>query len=176
MKKTSLVTTLFTLLLLIGLQTSAEAQIKLGAHGGIHFDGTEIIIGPSAQFELPFEIAGTPVIGNPSIDFYPFVGSEADGIDGVDVSFLGVNFDLLYPVNLDISANPYVGAGLGFFRSSVDLGGFGDFSDTSLLINLKGGATFGEPGSLQPFGELVLSIGDGSGILVRGGVLFSLGG
>jgi hypothetical protein len=176
MKKTSLVTTLLALLLLAGFQTNAQAQILLGAHGGIHFDGTEVIIGPSARFDLPFEINGTPIVGNPSIDFYPFAGGDADGIDGVDVSFLGVNFDLLYPVNLDVSANPYVGAGLGFFRSSVDLGGFGDFSDTSLLINLKGGATFGQPGSLQPFVELILSIGDGSGIIAKGGVLFSLGG
>ena len=90
---------------------------------------------------------------------------------------MGLNFDVLYPLDINFGGEPYVGAGLGIFRSSVDLGGLGDFSDTDVGINLKAGALFGqEGGSLQPFGEVGITLGGASTVFARGGVFFSIGG
>jgi len=179
--KRTLLSTVAAVAVTMLLATSASAQFQVGPYAGLCFDGTEILVGGQARIPVGAEIAGMPIMAKPGIEFYPFLDSDLG--TGVDYSLFVVNLDAVVPIDLSESLDAYAGAGLYVARSSISIdtayeGYDFDDSDTSIGLNIVGGATFGDDSkSLVPFAEAVLAIGDGGdGFSVRGGVLFSLGG
>ncbi len=156
------------------------AQVSLGPHAGYNIDVEELYFGSTIQFPLPARIGETRLIASPGFDFYPFFGPNADGFD-ISASFFAFNFDLLYPFPTS-GVEPYVGAGLVISRASVNAsgldplpGGAVQLSNTDVGLNLKGGAFFGSAGSVRPFAEGILVVGSYSTLLLKGGVLFTIG-
>ncbi len=175
MKRTLLATSLFALLLLGGIQSEAQAQFKVGPHAGFNLDAEELYIGANFHFDLPVELGGSTLTGNPSIDFYPFIEDGGD-LGGVNISssLTALNLDVLYP--LDVSfGEAYAGAGLNITRFSAEVAGFSN-SATDTGINLKVGALFADQGSFRPFAEAGVTVGGASSVFARGGVMFSIGG
>ncbi|MEM6338187.1 MAG: hypothetical protein AAF752_16555 [Bacteroidota bacterium] len=172
--KRKLFTICAALLLMLGLSSTATAQVAVGAHAGFNVDAEEIYVGANAMFDLPIDLGGSVIVGNPSVDFYPFFGDEVAGVD-IDASLLVINLDALYRLTLDFG-EPYVGAGLNVARASVEVAGFSD-SSTDIGINIKAGSLFGEAGSgFRPFGEVGIALGGAESLFIRGGAVFSLGG
>src|SRR5690606_5443477 len=84
----------------------------------------------------------------------------------------------IYEFGIDNQAfTPYAGGGLAITRYSAeyDAGAFGsvDASDTNVGLNVMGGAYFGS-GSMRPFAQLYLTLGDGSTVGATAGLLFAL--
>ena len=156
------------------------AQVSLGPHAGYNIDVEELYFGSTIQFQLPARIGETHLIASPGFDFYPFFGPDVEGFD-ISASFFAFNFDLLYPFPTS-GVEPYVGAGLVISRASVNAsgldplpGGAVQLSNTDVGLNLKGGAFFGSAGSVRPFAEGILVVGSYSTLLLKGGVLFTIG-
>lgn len=124
------------------------------------YNGT-VALGADARYH-PAEF---PVGGNVAFDFY-----FADD----NVTVYSLDFNALYPIETDASFSPYVGAGLGYTNVSVDTGTrFGSFGGSDTGINLVGGAEF-EVGSVQPFAQAQVTLGNLTRLGITGGVLFSL--
>ncbi|MEM6337520.1 MAG: hypothetical protein AAF752_13200 [Bacteroidota bacterium] len=172
--KRKLFTICAALLLMLGLSSTATAQIAVGGHAGLNVDAEEIYIGANAMFELPIDLGGSVLVGNPSIDFYPFLGGDGGEFD-IDQSLLVINLDALYRLTLDFG-DPYVGAGLGIARASAEAFGV-SASDTEIGINIKAGSLFGDTdASFRPFGEVGISLGGTETLFIRGGAVFNIGG
>lgn len=125
-----------------------------------NFDGT-VALGADARYHF----AEFPVSASGAFDFY-----FAD--DNVTVYTL--DFNALYRIETDASFSPYAGAGLGFTDVSVDTETqFGSFGGSDTGLNLVGGAKF-EAGSLKPFAQAQITLGDLTRIGITGGLLFSL--
>ena len=157
---------------IVASPSQARAQWTVGPHLGYHLDASEVNLGATAQIPIPGAKIGTvQLVANPGFEFYPFIGSGA--------SMLAINFDVAYPIPAKADVAPYVGAGLMFFRSSFSValpgGGTISGSGTDVGLNLKGGAIFMKGKTIQPFGEATLVISDASTLVLRGGVLFTVG-
>src|SRR5690606_17218005 len=116
---------------------NARAQFRIGPHVGVHFEGTDFVIGANSHFSSE---AGTrTLIGNPSADFYLFQDM---------VSLYRVNADVLLPFMAG-SFSPFVGAGLSFqiTKFDDDIPIIGGETDSDVGINLRFGAFFGDPDS-----------------------------
>ncbi len=154
------------LALAIALPVQGNAQWSLKAHGGYDLDAEEFLIGAGVEFSIPgAAISGVPLTFAPGFDYYP-------GIDGA--SFFVVDFDAHYPFQAK-GMTPYVGGGMYISRVSVDFPTFGRASDTDFGLNLKGGATFGTSSQVRPFTEARLRVGNGSTLIIKGGLSIQLG-
>ena len=151
--------------LAVATPAQAQTQWSLVPHLGFNIDNDELYLGANARIELP----SAPVTLNPGFDWYPFIGSQ-----NVDASLFVIDLDVLYHLKAQ-SIEPYVGGGLFWSRSSVNVPGFGSASGTDVGLNLKGGAVFRPLGKLRPFAEGVIAISGGSALLLKGGFLFSMG-
>ena len=61
-------------------------------------------------------------------------------------------------------------------RVSIDIPGLGtSVSDTNVGLNLKGGASFGTSSKVRPFTEARLRLGNGSTLILKGGLSIQLG-
>ena len=124
------------------------------------YDGT-VALGGDARYKP----SSFPVGGSAAFDFY-FAGDN--------FTVYTLDFNALYPIETEAAFSPYVGAGIGYTNVSIDtdtqLGSFGG-SDTG--INLVGGAEF-EVGSLQPFAQAQITLGNLTRFGITGGLLFSL--
>jgi hypothetical protein len=164
--------------LLVGMLTAAvptttQAQVAIGPYAGYNLDAEEFYFGTNVRFTIPAAIGNSFLVANPGFDYYPFIGSDVEGLD-VSASYYAFNFDVFYPfVTSSESLTPYVGAGLLISRASVEVLGMSQ-SDTDVGLNLKGGAMFGS-GRVQPFGEGVLAIAGNTGLMLKGGVYITLG-
>ena len=82
----------------------------------------------------------------------------------------------LYNVSTGGSVAPYVGAGLGlgYFSAKSSYTGTGgtSVSSTNFFLNLLGGLRFKPAGNIQPFAEGRIEIGNGSQLVLSGGVFF----
>jgi hypothetical protein len=112
------------------------------------------------------------VVINPTFDFY-FTDDP--------LTFWSLSANGLYMIETENpSLDPYVGAGLGIYRTSVDVDtGFGSFgaSSTDIGINLLAGAQFPLE-TVTPFAEAqfspVFTSGDTTTLFnIKGGVLFT---
>jgi len=157
------------------IQQTAEAQtvIDIGPRIGIDVGGDveDFYIGADGRFRT-----GLPVIINTTFDYY-FTESN--------FSFWQVGGNALYEFSVSsASIVPYAGAGLSISRFGVDippidLGEFGSFggsaSSTDVGLNLIGGASF-TAGSLRPFAQAQITVGDVDLFTIGGGLLFTISG
>ena len=149
------------LTLAIALPVQAHAQLSLNTHGGYDVDAEEFLIGAGVEFS----VAGLPLTFAPGFDYYP-------GLAGA--SFFVMDFDVHYPIQAK-GINPYVGGGMYVSRVSVNLPTLGSISDTNVGLNLKGGASFGTSSKVRPFTEARLRMGNGSTVILKGGLSIQLG-
>lgn len=131
---------------------AAAPAPRLGAHLGYNFDGDAALVGAQASFALA-----------PSFDLYP------------SFDFYFVDPGSLWGLNVDVRYRPptryglfYFGGGVNYSRRSVNgVGG----SNTNL--NILGGIE-GRRRRATPYGELRLTVGDGSSFQIAGGVSWRL--
>ena len=167
MKKLLFIPVLAALFLLVPAQDAqAQTSIQVGPRIGIDVGdasdlGGDFFIGADGRIASE----SLPVIINPAFDYY-FV--DADG-----VSLFTLDANALYQFGVDNQAfTPYAGGGLGYVRTSVDAGPFGDVGGSDIGLNLVGGAEF-ETGNLKPFVQAKVTLGDFTLFNIMGGVLFS---
>ena len=125
---------------------------RLGAHLGYNFDGDAALVGAQASFALA-----------PSFDLYP------------SFDFYFVDPGSLWSLNLDVRYRPptrysllYFGGGINYSRASA-----GGLSGSDTNLNLIGGVE-GRRRRATPYGELRLTIGNGSSFQIAGGVSWRL--
>ena len=161
----AVLTALAVLPLVVATPAQAQTQWSLVPHLGFNIDNDELYLGANARIELP----SAPVTLNPGFDWYPFIGSQ-----NVSASLFVIDLDILYHLKAE-AVEPYVGGGLFWSRSTVNVAGLGGGSATDIGLNLKGGVVFRPLGKLRPFAEGVIAISGGSALLLKGGFLFSMG-
>ena len=145
--------------------SDADAQIRIGSHVGVNFDGTDFMIGLNSHFAI--NAGSGNFVGNPSLDFYLFEDN---------VSIYRINLDVLYPFEL-ASATPFVGAGLAIQIAKFDttIPALGGTTDSDVALNLRAGSFFGDPeASLRPFGDIGLNVGDRNSVTARIGISFGI--
>jgi hypothetical protein len=139
------------------LSQTAHAQtnrLHLGPHFSYNFDLNELGIGP--QLSVP---VARHLEFYPSFDFY-FVDPG---------SFIALNADLKYRLASENLAWLYVGGGLNVTRAATS-----GASNTNAGVNLLAGAE-SLRGTVHPYGELRLTVGDGSTAQIAVGLNFTLG-
>jgi len=161
MKKLLYVAALVGMLVVPG---AVQAQMSAGPVLAYHTDGEALGVGGFLGIPLPQLSEGFALVPN-FIWWFPDAGTMFE-----------VNGDLMYsfPVSEGTPVLPFAFAGLNIFRTSVDLGTFGTFSNTDVGLNLGGGVQF--PGSLSPFAGAKFEIQDGTGFVIFGGISFPIGG
>lgn len=169
MKSARLFACAFAVALLIPVG-SAAAQglgVRVGSHAGVNFDGTDFFIGLNSHFDV--NAGNTQLVGNPSVDFYLFEDN---------VSIYSINLDVLYPLTTG-NLNPFFGAGLAIriLKFDEDIPALGGSSDSDVGLNLRAGSFFGNPDSaIRFFGDVGLTVGDGSAVTARVGASFGITG
>ncbi len=154
------------LALALSVPVQGHAQWSLKTHGGYDLDAEEFLIGASVEFSIPgAAISGVPLTFAPAFDYYP-------GLDGA--SFYVMDFDAHYPFPAK-GMTPYVGGGMYVSHVSVDFPTLGRVSDTNVGLNFKGGVSFGTSSQVRPFTEARLRVGDGSTLIIKGGLSIQLG-
>jgi hypothetical protein len=94
---------------------------------------------------------------------------------GADCSYWELNPSLAVPFKIQGSkVRPYAGAGLNIAHASVDLGTFGNASNTDTGINLLGGIKF-PLSTMDAFTEARVSLGGGDQLALSFGLLFGGG-
>ncbi|MGI9174222.1 MAG: hypothetical protein ACR2GR_02730 [Rhodothermales bacterium] len=152
--------------LLFLLPLSASAQNAIGPHLGYNLDNEELFIGATAHINIP----ALPVIINPAFDYYL-------GTDNFTLLQFDANALLTFGV-ANVLFSPYAGGGLALSYASYnddaleDLGLNVDNSSTDVGLNLLAG-TFFNLAALRPFAEARVTIGDGTTVAVKGGVMFN---
>lgn len=156
----------------VSLPGTAEAQVEISPHAAF---ANDVDFGVGAIVGFPLASLHEAIEGAASFTLY---------FPGDNLGYWEVNALLRYVIalaNPDIL--PYVTAGFGIGNYSVDIdipdipgfGGFG-FSGTEVGLKVGGGAKFNPGSSLQPFGEVLLGLGNIPDFTVRGGVSFKVGG
>ena len=145
---------------------AAQAQMQAGPFLAYHDDLEAIGVGGFVGIPLPQLAPGFAIVPN-AVIFFP----------DDPLSFLEINGDLMYtfPVSEDSPVAPFAFGGLNWARSSIDFGGtLGSVSDSDIGLNLGGGVNF-NAGSLNPFAGAKFEIHDNTGLVIFGGVSFTLG-
>jgi hypothetical protein len=140
----------------------AAGQVKFGAALSWG-DDTDIGLGARLNFGLGSVTTRNKIEGRATFDFF-----FPDGFD-----YWQITGDGIYHIPTNSSVEPYVGGGLGFARSSSDspspgLGG----SSSDVFLNLIGGLRFRALGNVRPFAEARFQLGDGSQLVLAGGIYF----
>ena len=163
MKRFTWITLVLALFL---IPMTAEAQTSIGVKGGLDVGDVEE---PYVGADVRFAIGDAPIRINPMFNYY-------FAPEGVTQWSAGANalFDF---ADADADFQPYVGAGVQLFSTSVDTP-LGDFSTSDFGVTGVGGAEFNLDG-IRPFVQAELGIifaEDDSGTLLGlgGGVLFDL--
>ncbi|MGI9174221.1 MAG: hypothetical protein ACR2GR_02725 [Rhodothermales bacterium] len=153
---------------------TSHAQHAVGPHLGYNTGplggGGEVFIGAAAHVN----IASLPVVINPALDYYV-------GLNGV--TLLQVDANALYPFEVNSEKfSPYAGGGLAISYVSVEGEDFGlsdfgieidnSYSNTDVGLNLVGG-TFFNVGAIRPFAEARFTLGNGSALSLKSGVMFA---
>jgi opacity protein-like surface antigen len=136
----------------------ASAQVQIGAQVNIATD-TDLGIGARVLFGLDQLVVGMEGIA--SFDyFFP------DGFD-----FWELNGNVVVPVPITESFEPYLGGGLNlaFISSELDVPGDDD-SDTEIGLNLVGGMKFATT-NFRPFVEVRGTIAGAEQLVFTGGIL-----
>lgn len=171
---------LVTLISVMGLVVPARAQITPSLRLGYDTTVDAALIGVGIRFPMDL-IEDFALVGVPSFEYF-FV----DDVEGVSQTILQVNFTALHGFEWEDQEQiiPYAGAGIGLQYSSLS---FEDpvrrvpranleETETSLVINLVGGATYALDEDITPFGQLRLSLGGvyGDAATLMVGALFNL--
>ena len=152
-------------LVVVGAST-AQAQ-RFGAHA-IWADDADIGVGGRMELDMPGKLSKQApwsrafFIGQ--FDYY------LDPCDGGDCTWFEINPSIAIPLNAT-TLKPYVGAGLNIAHVSVDLGTFGNASDTDIGLRLLGGLKLNLSG-LDAFTEAGLALGGGEQFSIAFGILF----
>ncbi|MFB6230376.1 MAG: outer membrane beta-barrel protein [Salinibacter sp.] len=152
----------------------SEATIKIGPRIGLPVgdlsDAGTLFFGAEGRADL----GDLPVVANASFDYYL--------TDIENTTYFAVDLNALYEFGIENqSFVPYAGGGLGITRVSfetqgVDIPGGGTVggtssSETEIGLNLVGGARF-PVGSIEPFAQLNITLGDTQRVGITGGLLF----
>ena len=147
----------------------AQAQVAFGVHAN-YAEDFDLGVGARAQSSLGnFMDADSPLAaltGVVSFDYYfPDCG-------GADCSYLELNGNVQYPLDMGENFAPYVGGGLNVARMSFDFGEFagGDSSNTEIGLNALGGASF-DLGGFDVFAEAKIELGGGEQFVLTFGTL-----
>ena len=162
------------ILIVLGNQTPSWAQLDQGTFriGGQAGFGTDI---ESLGIGLRGDYALTPKLLI-ATDFMYFF---SDKDFGVESNWFDVNFNGNYLIEINNSNHMlYVLGGLNIARTSLSCKGLPasiceDFSQTSSGFNLGGGMDF-MLGSIALFGEIRVTLGDASQVVLAGGVKLPL--
>jgi opacity protein-like surface antigen len=91
---------------------------------------------------------------------------------GSPLKYWEINANATYKVpGMSASFAPYVGAGLNYAHTSVNVPLFGNVSGSSTGLNLLAGARY-PMGKLNLFGEVKFELHTGSQLVVTAGALF----
>ncbi len=127
-------------------------------------DDTDLGLGGRLNFGLGEVTKKNKIEGRATIDFF-----FPNGFD-----YWQITGDGIYQIPTAGAAKPYVGAGLGYAKASIEtmtpLPGYGAGSD--LFLNLIGGLRFEPRGNIRPFAEARFQLGDGSQLVLAGGIYF----
>ncbi len=153
-----------------------EAQARFGTNVSWGSD-THIGLGARVGFGLGELTKKSKIEGQATFDFFfprTFNAWEVTG-------------NALYLVAPGGSVAPYVGAGLGYsyygakgttgaysrslLQPVFSVGGLGS-NNSNFFLNLLGGVRFKPTGNIQPFAEGRVEIGNGSQLVLTGGVFF----
>jgi opacity protein-like surface antigen len=141
--------------------------MRFGAQANWGSD-TDFGVGARVNYGLEKIIKNVPLTAMASFDwFFP----------GNNLTFWEINWDVAYNFRLpQPTIAPYAGAGLGFAYAKVGGGCTNipglDCSNTSVGLNLVGGARFKMRGKLTPYVEARADLHSGSQLVLTGGVLF----
>lgn len=157
------------LILAVAFPLTAQAQMEsssgfeIGPRVTIDVgDIEEVALGADVRYDLsenvdaPIQLAG-------AFDYY-FAGDQG----GTDVTIYTIDLNAHYVFPTEETFSPYAGGGLGITSSE-----FGDNSNTDTGLNVVGGVEF-DTGTLQPFVQGQITIGDLDRIGITGGLLFAL--
>lgn len=151
-------------LLAAGGVTEARAQARFGAHLSWG-DDTDVGLGARVGFGLGSKVANGKLEGLVNFDyFFPDAGNMWE-----------IAGNAIYNLAKSGSVAPYVGGGLGLHHWSADyhVGEItGSASDSQLFLNAIGGLRLKPAGNVQPFVEARFEFGDGSQLVLAGGVYF----
>ncbi|MBN2000287.1 hypothetical protein JW935_22245 [candidate division KSB1 bacterium] len=137
------------------LSPAATAAPLAGIRAGLYTDVDEFFIGGDLVFKLA-----------PRLDFNP----NLEYVFVEDVSYMTINFDVLYYIYSSRKSYGWVGGGLAMTRLKADGADKGD-SDTGL--NLLFGIGFKNRGSI-PYLQAKLIMGDYDDFVIGGGFRFRL--
>lgn len=163
MKRTISFLALFLLSAAAQAQVPSPVTFELGPRVGhdIGGDVEETFLGVDARLG----IMALPIDFQATFDYY-FMEEN--------MTFWQLSLNALLSFGPGIVFTPYVGAGLGIARTSIDMGIL-SASDTDTGVNLIGGARFGM-GPLRPFVQAqVTMLGDVELVTIAGGLLFKFG-
>jgi hypothetical protein len=124
----------------------------------VNFDYDDAFIGLEGRCDVADVSSNVILQINPSFSYY--------FTDVIDVFNFSLNLPFEFQIN-DSVLRPMVAPGIGLWHFSN--GG----SETDLTLNLIGGLLF-YLGPVEPFVQLRIYIGDGSGAELMGGLLFRL--
>lgn len=147
---------MLTLLLLSASPTAQAEAPSVGPHIGLNLDEGSLHLG--ADLVMPLTRL-TPTV---TLGVWP---SFAHVIvhDGHDVELLGVDFPFVFELP-DSIVSPFFAPGLGLAF----------YGDTSVKVNLIGGAFFELNSPVRPFAAVAIRLVDGTFVDLLGGVLFEL--
>ena len=161
---------LFAVLALSAVATlpSTAAAQRFGAQAGYGTEVEGLSIGARAEFDLKNTFSKNAPWSNvmfvPAFDYYfPDCGA------GVDCSFWELTPALVVPFQT-ASTKPYLGAGLSFARTAVEVGGT-TASDTETGLALLGGLRF-NLGTMPAFTEARITLHDADQLTLAFGFLF----
>ena len=164
---------IFALFLAIAPPHSAQAQMEsssgfeIGPRVTIDVGNIEeFALGGDVRYDLARNVEA-PVQLSGAIDFY-FADDTRVGNREVDRSIYTVDLNAHYMFPTEETFSPYAGAGIGITSSEV-----GSTSSTDTGLNLVGGVEF-DTGTLQPFIQGQVTVGDIDRLGITGGLLFAL--
>ena len=163
----------------LALTSTAHAQLLAGPQVGYDTESESAGVGVNGLIPLPISQTQTLFL-NPGFSWYFVEG---------DVTLWTVDANVQYPFPMESSLVPFVGAGLGLQRwsvdvpeTSVDVPGFGSFStggdvnSTDLIFNIQGGVQIDTGGPLTPHAGLTVSVGGTDRLEIGGGIRYAIGG
>lgn len=165
--------------LFVAASPSAQAQPAAGPQIGYDTESESLGLGISGIFDIGLS-EDLSIQGNPGFTYY-LVEDQ--------VTLFTVDFNAQYPFEMSGSILPFIGAGLGLQRWSVDVpetsvevpgvGSFssgGGVSNSEIILNLLGGAQLATEGPFKPYAGLTVSVGGTDRLELLVGVRYVIGG
>lgn len=163
---------IYTAIFCLFLGASASAQFGLGA-GLLYGSESELGLTLRAHYDINEQLS--------AYAGYSVLQSETLEIFGVEIETLLTSIDLDGHYHFGgEKINPYVLAGLNVLRASVSATGVDTESETSMGVNLGGGALYGISDKFNVFGEAKYALngggegeGDANQFVITGGVQYT---